>query len=430
MRCLVYTFGTQGDVQPYVALGSALRARGHDVLLATGQGFDSLITQAGLTSRALTIDYRALLETDEVRDALTSLSGKLRTYRALRDAMQTQYEEMWNVAKEIQPDLVVVHPKGFAGVLIARVLKVPCVATTLQPNFTPTAEFPQFLFRRSLGTVGNRLSYRLFNWATLRGQNLSVDTFKRRSLGLGSQVRMTGFNGYHPDGRALPVLHAYSKALVPKPAAWGAAERITGYWFQQPVETWTPPPELEAFIERGPAPVYVGFGSMPTQDAPRISRAVVAALKAVGARGILASGWGGLRAEVVGQDVHVIDAAPHSWLFPRCAAVVHHGGSGTTHEGLRWGRPTVVCSIGLDQPFWGRRVAHAKVGPAPIPMQALTSERLASALQSALSPECVARAEAIGGVIRAECGTQQAADCLNSLVSHLSRPAPSVGGAG
>jgi len=107
-----------------------------------------------------------------------------------------------------------------------------------------------------------------------------------------------------------------------------------------------------------------------------------------------------------------LDAAPHSWLFPRCAAVIHHGGSGTTHEGLRWGRPSIVCPIGVDQPFWGRRVAEAGAGPAPVGLADLSPARLAEALRFALSAECRARSGQLGAAIRREDGAGTAAQWL------------------
>lgn len=415
-RCLIYTFGTRGDVQPYAALGSALRKHGHDVTVCTGQGFDTLVEAQGLSARGLSIDYRNLLGHPAVREAMTSLRGKLRAFGAMRSMMRQQYDEMWSVAKDVRPDLLVMSPKGFAATHIARRLQVPCVSTTLQPNFTPTREFPQFLFPKSLGALGNRLSYRAFNRMTLLGQNKSLGDWPQRALQLDKTAAITGFAGYHPAGRQLPILHAYSRHLVPKPADWGDRELVTGYWFGGPDPTYRPPPSLRAFLENGPPPVYVGFGSMPSDESARITRTVVAALRAAGTRGVLASGWGGLASTVEGDDMYACESVRHDWLFPRCAAVVHHGGAGTTHEGLRWGIPTVVCPLGLDQTFWGHRVASLGVGPSPVPLSKLAVGRLTDALRVALDPECVARSGSLGAAIRDEAGAELAAQQLSQLV--------------
>ena len=142
---------------------------------------------------------------------------------------------------------------------------------------------------------------------------------------------------------------------------------------------------------------------------------VLEALERTGRRGLLATGWGGLEAGPQGDRVFVIEAAPHTWLLPRCAAVVHHGGAGTTHEALRWGRPQVVCPVFGDQPFWGRRVRALGAGPAPLPQKRLTATALAAALSVVAEPAVAARAEALGAALRAEPGAATAAGLLETV---------------
>ena len=191
---------------------------------------------------------------------------------------------------------------------------------------------------------------------------------------------------------------------MPEPPDWPETAAVAGYWFLEEPE-WTPPPDLQAFLDAGDPPVYVGFGSMIGRDPERTARLVAEALRAAGVRGLLATGWGGLSPTDLGDDLFVLEQAPHDALFPHCAAVVHHGGAGTTAAGLRAGRPTVVCPFFGDQPFWGRRVHTLGVGPAPIRQTDLTAPRLAAAIQQATGSDAVRqRAEALGRTIRAEDG--------------------------
>jgi sterol 3beta-glucosyltransferase len=146
----------------------------------------------------------------------------------------------------------------------------------------------------------------------------------------------------------------------------------------------------------------------------------VEALAMAGQRGILASGWGGLTAAPLAEHVYMLDAAPHDRLFPRVAAVVHHGGAGTTAAGLRAGKPTVICPFFGDQPFWGRRVAELGVGPAPIPFRYLTPEKLADAIRCAVTdPEMHRRAAKLGTRIREDNGVGRAVELISrGLVRH------------
>lgn len=414
MKALLFAFGTRGDVQPYVALGAALEARGAEVVVATGQGFGDLIEGAGLSSRSLSIDFKKMLDSPEVQAALTTVRGKLATYRAMKFEFARQYEEMWATVCEEKPDFVVVSPKGFPAVPMARALKIPCYSTTLQPSYVPRGDFPHFLFSRSFGAWGNRLTYRLFNWLALLGQNHSFGSWAKANMPQGFDARLAAFNGFHPDGRKLPILQAFSRHLVPPPTEWSEqTEPTTGYWFRPAPQTALPD-ALESFLQKGTPPVYVGFGSMPAADAERVATEVTHALKRVGCRGVLSVGWGALRSASQSEDVFVLKSAPHELLFPRCALVVHHGGAGTTHEGLRWGRPTVLCPTGLDQPFWARRLCAIGVAPEALPLDRLDAEALALRIQAARSPDVAARAEQLGRQIRAEDGAARAADVILS----------------
>jgi sterol 3beta-glucosyltransferase len=179
-------------------------------------------------------------------------------------------------------------------------------------------------------------------------------------------------------GRPLPVLYAFSRHVRPIPADYPAHAHVTGYWFLRSGDSWTPPAELRRFLDDGPPPVYVGFGSMGFgAGAGRRYAAIIEAVRGVGTRAIISSGWNTTAAiDPGGDDILVIESAPHDWLFPQVSAVVHHGGSGTTGAGLRAGRPTLICPVLGDQPFWAQQVHRLGAGPEPLPWRRLTAGRL------------------------------------------------------
>ena len=136
------------------------------------------------------------------------------------------------------------------------------------------------------------------------------------------------------------MLYAFSEHVVPRPPDWPEDVVVTGYWFHDSDQSWRPPPSLAEFIDGGAPPVYIGFGSMFTRRAEEITKIVLKTVGRTGQRAVISTGWGGLRPENPPDDVHVVDGVPHDWLFPRMAAVVHHGGAGTTAAGLRAGKPS------------------------------------------------------------------------------------------
>ena len=198
--------------------------------------------------------------------------------------------------------------------------------------------------------------------------------------------------------RGETLLLAYSEALLPRSREWPANVEATGWWFLDDGAGWAPPSELERFLAAGPTPIYVGFGSMAFRDRDATIETVLHALAQVGARAVVSAGWGGLARGDLPPSVFALDEAPHDWLFPRMAAIVHHGGAGTTGAALRAGKPSVVTPFIVDQFAWARLLAARGLAPEPLPHRALTAEALAAAIRTALGDGAMReRAAAIGG---------------------------------
>ena len=183
---------------------------------------------------------------------------------------------------------------------------------------------------------------------------------------------------YELNGHIIPVLYAMSPLVMPRPAEWGENIHMTGFWLGKGEVNYTPDPALEAFLKNGEKPIYVGFGSMVNAEMRETLDVVLEALRQSNTRAVLSTGWGGVKIENT-DDVFVADFVPHDWLFQHVAAVVHHGGAGTTAAGIQAGRPTLIVPFGGDQPFWGTRAEELGIGPKPIPRDKLTVSRLTKA---------------------------------------------------
>ncbi len=418
MRCLLLTLGSRGDVQPFVALGLALAARGHTVTVSTSRSFEALIQGHGLAMAPLTIDIQALLEQPDMRAAMTSLRGWLAAFRASRDLMQRQLDEIGEIARAAAPEVIVHHPKALTAPWLARVLGAVAIPAFLQPAYGPTGAFANPLLPLpDLGTVGNRLGGRAMAALLRLGTGAVLRPWLRRHPDIPVRPRLDALDGYHPQGRAVPRLHAHSRHLVPKPADWGPRDHVTGAWVLPPTDVWQPSSDLAAFLAAGPPPVFVGFGSMPAVDAGRTAAVMLAALTHTGTRAVLATGGGALCEAAAAADpaqVHVLDAAPHDRLFPLCRAVIHHGGAGTTHTALRCGRPSWLCPVFGDQPFWGRVVARLGAGPAPVPLRRLTERRVETALQALTSGVFDETAHRLGQALSTDTGADTAAALIEA----------------
>jgi sterol 3beta-glucosyltransferase len=213
-------------------------------------------------------------------------------------------------------------------------------------------------------------------------------------------------------------LMGYSPHVVPHPADWPAHFHTTGYWFLDEEERWQPPAGLVDFLAAGEPPVSIGFGSMTGRDPRRLTEIVAGAVAQSGLRAVLLSGWAGLGELALPDTIYCLPGAPHSWLFPRVAAVVHHGGAGTTAAGLRAGVPSLIIPHFADQPFWGRRVHALGAGPQPIPRPKLTVDNLAAALRELVAGTGLRRqAHALARKIAQEDGVATAVHLLDQRLS-------------
>ncbi|SEL47368.1 glycosyltransferase [Streptacidiphilus jiangxiensis] len=406
------TAGSRGDVAPYTGLGHALAQAGHEVTLVTHERFAVLAAEAGLAFHGLPVDPRAELESAAGRGLHRSSTGlgKLARMIAMARAHVAELADAL-VAPAQQADVLllsaVLAPLGH---VLAEGCGLPSLGVYLQP-LAPTAEFvAPVTGTRSLGSAGNRLSGRAVN-AGLDLIFIESARDLRRRLGLPpGGVRATR---QARERRQWPVLHGFSPLVVPRPRDWRAGLEISGYWWPYCPPTAQLPPQVRDFIAAGPPPVFVGLGSATVPDPARTSATLVAALRAAGLRGLIQRGWAGLRAD--GDDMLTVDELPHALVFPHTAAVVHHGGAGTTAAALRAGVPAVPVPVQFDAAFWAARLRALGVSPGAVPLRGLDARALARLLeQAARADRFRDRARHFGTLIRAENG-------YASVLAHLDR---------
>lgn len=237
-----------------------------------------------------------------------------------------------------------------------------------------------------------------------------INRFRAKTLGLDTVSTMWAPGMI--SRLAVPHTYCWSPALIPKPLDWPLQISISGFFFLSLASSYKPPPDLLYFLESGPPPVYIGFGSIVVDDPNALTTLLFATIRKLRIRALVSKGWGGLGGDQLElpPGVMMLGNCPHDWLFPRCAAVVHHGGAGTTAAGIRCGKPTVVVPFFGDQPFWGSMVYKAGAGPQPVPFKKLTAEILAESISMALGPETQARAQELGAKISHEKGAEVGAE--------------------
>ncbi len=420
MRFLIMALGSRGDVIPYATLGKALRAAGHRVRVATFEGFAPLIAAHSLDFHPVRGDMQAILNSSSGHALLESRANPLRMARAIHRSIGALAEsfarDLYAPALWDTEVLISQLPGGLYGCDLAEKLDIPLFAAAVMP-LAPSRHYPNLAFPTRFSFIPgyNRFTHWLAYQLVWQIYRPTANRWRKRSLGL-PNAPMGGYSRWM-EQRPVPVLNGFSAHAAPRPPDWGAHIHVTGYWFPEEKHE-QPPDDLRRFSEAGPPPVFIGFGSMTVRDPARTTGVVLEAIRRSGRRAVLHAGWAGIGQRELPAEVFRIEYAPYGWLFPRMAAVVHHGGAGTTAFGMRSGVPCIVVPFLFDQYYWGRRVAALGAGPRPIPFARLSAERLAEAIRVATTDAPMRqRAKALGEKVRAEGGVQQAVEIVHRYVA-------------
>lgn len=416
MKVAIASLGSRGDVEPFVALGHALSVAGHEVTIAAPADAASLVAGASVGFVPIDFDVHALMRSEEGQHWLAS--GNMRAFlngtaRVLSDAHDAIGKAVLTLADSTDLLVAGVNIDDYA-VAAAQTRRLPLVLGYFIP-WLATAEFPNVLVTQAqppglLATPVNRLTHRIAQRVYWRSKRADANDF-RRSVGL--PPAPSSMVAWAPR-LGVPILHAYSTELVPRPRDWAPTNIVTGYWrlpgeVRQRLGEAEPPPAVADWLDAGPPPFFIGFGSMPILDPTRFVDSVVEAARRTRARVLIGAGWTELDgiADSLPEDVRVVGAIDHDALFPRCAGVIHHGGAGTTAASLTAGRPTWVYSLFSDQPYWGSRVTRLGVGGCNRFID-LDVDNLTVALRHLRDDGVRTRAAALGDRLRREDGLANA----------------------
>jgi len=399
---LLITYGSLGDVLPVLALATALNRSGHEVIVAGPPEHEARASTHHCPFRPIGGNFKSKVQGFSDPHTLRAAFGFVRLMRQEARAQFSQLPDAVNNA-----DLVLGASLAFGAHSAAELAGVPYGFIALCPQILPSADHPP-LFVKSHGLPSwmNRavwkIAFRMDN-VTLRG------VINRERCRLGLPHIPNAWN--HLLGER--VIVASDAALGGMPDDLSQSVRQVGHFALEPKGSLTP--EVEEFLDSGPAPIYAGFGSMFSRKPKKIAALVLQSARSVGRRVIVARGWSDRVEGNLGKDCLIVDEAHHAPLFPRVAAVVHHGGSGTTATAARAGVPQVIVPHILDQFYWANSVFSGGLGPKPIPRNRLNAGRLSKAFKQCLRDGRMRqRAEDLGRALQNENGLGQAIETIES----------------
>lgn len=399
MRVLLSTYGSRGDVQPLAALAVALQGLGAEAVVCAPPDaeFAGLLERLGVPLAPANTPVRQW-----VSEVMKSAESNTRERSAdgiserAAGILAGQFEALSAAAEGC--DLIVaagLFPAMAAAQLVAERAGIGYFGATFCPIFLPSHHHKPHEFKgrpHPPGVTDNRV---LWGYDIETKNVIFGGAYNRLRASMGMA---TVDNVRDPVLTRRPLLAA--DPVVGPLLATDLIDAVqTGAWMlddDRPL-----PAALEDFLDNGTAPVYVGFGSMPMHALKDASGVILAAIRAAGRRAVLSRGWAGLVTDDGARDCFLIEEANHQALFPRVAAIVHHGGAGTTAAAARAGVPQVVVAQIADQPYWAGRVAALGIGVAhegAIP----TPETFSAALSAALQPDMRQRAGAVAPTIRTD----------------------------
>ncbi|XP_038897686.1 sterol 3-beta-glucosyltransferase UGT80A2-like isoform X6 [Benincasa hispida] len=390
MQIVILIVGTRGDVQPFIPIGKRLQDYGHRVRLATHPNFKEFVLMAGLEFYPLGGDPKQLA-------ACTYL---------------TSFSLMYGLSFDMVRNKGFL-PSGPSEILIQRNQMKEIIYSLLPACKDP--DMDSGIPFEADAIIANRTAYgQLVNFHIHYPESSNKQGIGKKKLKIRPVTYLSGSQSSESD---VPHVYLWSPYLVPKPK---------GYCFFDLASNFEPPESLVKWLEAGDKPIYIGFGSLPVQEPEKMTQIIIQALETTKQRGIINEGWGGLGKSAEQKDfIYLLDDCPHDWLLPKCKAVVHHGGAGTTAAGLKAACPTTVVPFFGDQPFWGERVHARGVGPPPIPVDEFSLPRLVNAINYMLDPKVKQQAVELGKALENEDGVEGAVRAFfRQLSSRKIEPEP------
>ncbi|MFA6915483.1 MAG: glycosyltransferase [Parachlamydiales bacterium] len=382
MKICILCIGSHGDIRPYVALANGLKANGHDVWIASHQKAQSLCQKYNLDFKLVDGDLTEAIHSEETQEKLKSIFVLPQITQLFRNVLKIQLPMSLEAAANA--DLLIYSPVAFAGPHLAEYLKIPTICMHVLPEIR-TKCHSSYLFPRQKSYTGlkhylGHFVSEQFLWQPIRAP---INKWRKKQLGM----RKMHFLGFRNDKirQEIPEIVAFSPSLIPRPIDWPSKIEMTNFCLLREGENWTPPKDLENFLDNDQPTIYVGFGSLTEACEKSTVKKIIDALIKKNIRAVVHGKLRGLKELELPASIFPLDYAPHDWLFPRVKAVIHHGGIGTTAAGLYAGKPTWIIPFVWDQFYWGQKIFDLGIGPKPIPVYNIDTAPLMLNLDDLLS---------------------------------------------
>ena len=406
--------GSRGDVQPYLALAIELKRLGKDVRIAVTRNHEEFVRSYGIDFFSIGVDFESLnVDKNMIREAQQA-DNPLKMFLSFQKMKKygVHMVDHYFAACE-SSESIIYHPGMAIGYYAAEKMGIPSILATPFPINKTKEQTSVILYGRAPSMAGiNSFSYSILQNMLWMASDASLKPFWKQKFGHLPAHYGNPFER-HKDRRH-PVIVSCSNFVFARPTDWNENIHQKGYWFLEEQNEYLPPMELVDFLNKGEKPIYIGFGSMLNgNESEKISKIIIEGLAMAGKRAII-SGFGNL--QNISDTIYAVDNIPHSWLFSKVSAVCHHGGAGTSAAGFKAGIPSMIFPFALDQFAWAQRAYDLGVGPKPLPIKKLTSEKFAESIRYAMQGNIISNAKELAKNIATENGAK---DCAKIILASV-----------
>ncbi len=406
MNIGIFTYGTRGDLQPYIALALGLIAKGHIVTISATEDFKEMVEGFGLSFQPLWGNAETMMNSNEGQSILqTENSIKLMKYyfKVLHDNREPLRKSYYEAISKV--DFIIANSMTLSIVSsIAEKQNKKVALTYFMPPVVPTTEFPLGDYDFFNFPLYNKITYKIaqyFFWLFVK-----KDTNEYRRL-LGLPVLKENLIA-HIDKQKVLDLYCISQSLIQQPKDWENHHKITGFinipkqnrenHFLDQTKR-----ELSEWLANGNKPIYIGFGSNGIGNTSKFVNIITELLEKSNERILFCTGWSQFDNLPIHKKLFVTKYVNHETILPQCKLGVFHGGAGTLATMLRYNLPVIIVSFYTDQPIWGKIVENKKLG-VHIPVKTLSNDKLISAIQKVQTEEIQNNVSLIGQKISEEKG--------------------------
>ena len=375
MKAILFSIGTRGDMEPFLAIAQILKERDWEVICVFPEQFREMVEEMGFKFEGFTREFLDMINSEETKKVMGGQGSVFSRFKILiriskagirlsKSMIGLQHD----VLQRENPDKVLYHPKCNYNLIWG--MENPNKSIMVSP-IPGTAHVVKHV--TLFGNYGKPLNI----FTAWLGNTVRAVVIKKSAKGfsINKKSKITISAIKKAMLKKEKTFYSISPSLFPRPKYWPQCAQVVGYYERDKTAHWQPDESLLSFIEANEKIVFISFGSMTNNTPKEKTQSIVNVLKKHKISAIINTSWGGLvELNDAPLHVHFVSNIPYDWIFPRVYAAVHHGGSGTTHTALKYGVPSLIIPHIIDQFFWNRTLAGLGLGPKGIPIKKLNEK--------------------------------------------------------